>query len=659
MMKTKIAVIDSIEVPVEDERNLLELIRKAHIELPTFCYHSDISVYGACRMCMVEVEGRGLVPACSTPAQEGMIVHTNTKQIRDMRKMIVELLLANHDQNCTTCPKSGDCQLQKIARQLGVTKVRFKQTQTFPNMDHSSDAILRDPKKCVLCGDCVRVCREIQSVGVLDFAGRGAEAIVTPCFDKGIGEVECVGCGQCVKVCPVGALTPKYQTSEVWDAIYDKSKTVVVQIAPAVRVALGEEFGFKSGTTVTGQIVAALKMMGFDRIYDTCFAADFTVIEEGNEFLDRYQKGEKLPQFTSCCPAWIKFAEQYYPDMLTNLSSCRSPQQMFGSLCKEQLTKELGITRKKLVVVSIMPCTAKKSEANREEFSKGGNKDVDYVLTTQELALMIKERGIEFDRLEPASFDMPFGFKSGAAVIFGASGGVSEAVLRYASHKLGGGTFKEFSQLRGNSGTKITEAVVGGVKLRLAIVSGLGNARRLIDKVRSGEETFDLIEVMACPGGCINGGGQPVGKGRQTIPTRAKGLYDNDKMLQVHSSQENPYLQKIYNEDLDRHKAHELLHTQYKNRKRITGEEIVLENRQNAVLNLDICFGTSCFIRGAQDLYTHLMKYVRSRGIADVTEFKVSFCSEQCDRGPVLKVNGRLIEHCTIEKAALEIEKII
>ena len=659
MVKTKTAVIDSIEVTIEDERNLLELIRKAHIELPTFCYHSDISVYGACRMCMVEVEGRGLVPACSTPADDGMIVHTNTRQIREMRKMIIELLLANHDLNCTTCPKSGDCQLQKIARQLGVTKVRFKQTQTFPKMDYSSEAILRDPKKCVLCGDCVRVCREIQSVGVLDFAGRGADAIVTPSFNKGIGEVECVGCGQCVKVCPVGALTPKYQTAEVWDAIYDTTKTVVVQIAPAVRVALGEEFGFETGTTVTGQIVSALKMMGFDHIYDTSFAADFTVIEEGDEFLARFEKGERLPQFTSCCPAWVKFAEQYYPDMLPNLSTCRSPQQMFGSLCKDKLTKQLGLAREDLVVVSIMPCTAKKSEAKREEFSQDGNKDVDFVLTTQELALMIKERGIDFSKLEPGSFDLPFGFKSGAGVIFGASGGVSEAVLRYASHKLGSGTFKEFKQLRGSSTVKVTETVVGGHTLRLAVVSGLGNARQLIDKIRRGEEHFDLIEVMACSGGCINGGGQPVNKDRQALLRRAKGLYDNDKMLQVHSSQENPYLKEIYKEELDRTKAHSLLHTHYKNRKRITGEEIVLASREDAVLNLNICFGTSCFIRGAQDLYTQLMEYVRNRGITDETELKVSFCTEQCDKGPVLTVNGRLIEHCTLDKAAEEIEKII
>lgn len=660
VLKFHRAIIDNIEVPIEGERNLLELIRKANIELPTFCYHSDISVYGACRMCMVEVEGRGIVPACSTPVCDGMVVSTNTKQIRNMRKMIVELMLANHDQNCTTCPKSGDCKLQKIACQLGVTKVRFKQTAKSMPKDISSDAILRDPGKCVQCGDCVRVCQEIQSVGVLDFAHRGAAAKVTPCFNKGIGEVECVNCGQCVKVCPVGALTPKYQVNEVWEAIHDKSKKVVVQIAPAVRVALGEYFGYKPGTTTTGQIVTALRMMGFDRIYDTCFSADLTVIEEGNEFLARFENKERLPQFTSCCPAWVKFAEQYYPDMLTNLSSCRSPQQMFGSLCKDVLTKEWDIPRESLVVVSIMPCTAKKFEANRTEFSENGNKDVDFVLTTQELSLMIKERGIRFERLEPGSFDMPFGFKTGAGVIFGSSGGVSEAVLRYAAEKVSRGSVTEFNQLRSDGELIIEEVVIGDIKLRLAVVSGLGKARALIDKIRRGEESFDLVEVMACSGGCVNGGGQPVSENRINVISRSKSLYDNDKMLQFHNAKDNPYLQKIYNEELNEKQAHHLLHTQYKNRKRISGEDFILSSLDgDKRLKLRICFGTSCFLRGAPELYSKLTEYVRSKGIGEDTEFKVSFCGEKCEKGPVLVVNDKTIERCTIEKAIQEIEKVL
>lgn len=660
MLRFQKAIIDNIEVPIERERNLLELIRKANIELPTFCYHSEISVYGACRMCMVEVEGRGIVPACSTPVCDGMVVSTNTKQIRNMRKMIVELMLANHDQNCAACPKSNDCKLQKIACQLGVTKVRFHQVKISMAKDLSSDAIIRDPGKCVQCGDCVRVCQEIQSVGVLDFAHRGAGAKVTPCFNKGIGEVECVNCGQCVKVCPVGALMPKYQINEVWEAIHDKNKKVAVQIAPAVRVALGEYFGYKPGTATTGQIVTALRMMGFDRVYDTCFTADLTVIEEGNEFLSRFEKKKSLPQFTSCCPAWVKFAEQYYPDMLSNLSSCRSPQQMFGSLSKDVLTKELSIARENLIVVSIMPCTAKKFEAKREEFTVDGNPDVDFVLTTQELALMIKERGIRFERLDPGSFDMPFGFKTGAGVIFGSSGGVSEAVLRYAAEKVCKGAATEFSQLRSDGDLIIEEIAIGEIKLRLAVVSGLGNARALIDKVRSGEAHFDLIEVMACSGGCVNGGGQPVSETRTAVLSRSKSLYDNDKMLQFHNAEDNPYLQKIYNEGLNDTQAHKLLHTHYKNRKRISGEDFVLSNLDgDKKLKIRICFGTSCFLRGAPGIYTKLTEYVRAKGIEDETEFKISFCGEKCEKGPVLVINDKLIERCTAELAIKEIEEVL
>lgn len=657
-MKNKTVIIDNVEVQIGNERNLLELCRKAGIELPTFCYHSEISIYGACRMCMVEVEGRGIVPACSTKAEGGMVVHTNTKQIREMRKMIIELMLASHDQSCTTCAKSGDCRLQSIAKQLGVTKVRFKQVNEIKPVDYSSDAILRDPSKCVLCGDCVRVCKEIQSVGALDFAYRGAKAQVGTSFNKGIGEVECVNCGQCVKVCPVGALTPKYQINSVWDAIHDEKKVVVAQIAPAVRVALGEYFGKKPGALTIGHIIAALKRMGFDYVYDTCFGADLTVIEEGKEFLARKAKGENLPLFTSCCPAWIKFAEQYYPDFLPHLSTCRSPQQMFGSLCKDLIPKQRGISREDLVVVSIMPCTAKKFEANRDEFKVNGNPDVDFVITTNELATMIKESGIDFDMLEVGSFDMPYGFSTGASVIFGASGGVSEAVLRFAAETLEKGSSQEFKQFRGEDGIKTSEITIGDTTLKLAVVSGLSNARKLLDKIRSGEADYDLVEVMACNGGCVNGGGQPVTTSRTAVRERSKGLYNNDKMLQFHVSSENPYLQQLYAETLDEHKAHEILHTEYENRKRISVKDFVLgEADGNKELFLEICFGTSCFLRGAQALFKELTEYIRENGLEEKTEFKASFCSESCSKGPVLKVNGKMIEHCTFDKAKAAIEK--
>jgi len=659
-MKNQTVIIDRLAVPIEGETNLLELCRKSGIELPTFCYHSEISVYGACRMCMVEVEGRGILPACSTKPEDGMVVQTNTKKIRNMRRMIIELMLASHESECTICPKSGDCRLQAIAKQLGVKEVRFKQMNRVEPTDYSSLSVLRNQSKCILCGDCVRVCEEIQSVGALGFAYRGIKAQVGTCFHQGLGNVECVGCGQCIKVCPVGALTPKYQINEVVEAIYDKSKTVVVQIAPAVRVAIGEHFGKEPGTLTIGHIITALRRMGFDKVYDTCFGADFTVVEEGKEFLERRKNGENLPMFTSCCPAWVKFAEQYYPDFISHLSTCKSPQQMFGSLCKDLLTKELGIPRENLVVVSIMPCTAKKFEANRDEFKTNGNPDIDFVITSEELALMIKESGIEFSRLEPGSFDMPFGFSTGGAVIFGSSGGVSEAVLRFAADTLEKGSAKEYKQLRGEDGVKTTEITLGNITITLAVVSGLANARRLIDRIRKGEVHYDLIEVMACSGGCVNGGGQPITGDRTAVAKRAKGLYDNDKMMQFHISSENPYLQQIYAKSLPHEKAHELLHTGYENRRRITTEDFMLgESTAEKALSLEICFGTSCFLRGSQQLYKDVMGYLRENGLEEKTDFKANFCGKHCKKGPVMSVNGKMLEKCTFDTAKTEIEKAL
>ncbi|MCL2110805.1 MAG: [FeFe] hydrogenase, group A [Clostridiales bacterium] len=570
-MSNTIVIVDKIPVPIEGEKNLLEVIRKAGIELPTFCYHSEISVYGACRMCMVEVEGRGILAACSTAAEDGMVVHTNTKQVHALRKMIIELMLASHDQTCTVCPKSGSCRLQTVAQQLGVKETRFKTTELDSRLDVTGTGVVRRPDKCILCGDCVRVCSELQSIGVLDFAYRGAQARVVTSFDKDMGEVDCVSCGQCIKACPVGALTIKTNVTDVWEEIYDPEKIVVAQVAPAVRVSLGEYFGEKPGVSNMGKIATALRLLGFDRVYDTCFAADFTVVEEGKEFLERYEKGERLPLFTSCCPAWVKFVEQYYPEMLLdNLSTAKSPMQMFGSLCKEQLSKELGLPREKIVVVGILPCTAKKFEAAREEFRVNGNPDVDHVLTTEELARMIKAQGIDFVNLEFGSLDMPLSFSTGGAIIFGSSGGLCEAVLRFAADTLeGGGKHREFKQFRGSDGIKIGEIEIGGKTLRLGVVSGLANARKLIEKIKNGEERFDLVEVMACSGGCVNGGGQPINYGRDVNKERAQGLFDNDRRRQLHVSSENPFVQKIYSEGLDEKKAHKLLHTKYKNRRRV------------------------------------------------------------------------------------------
>ena len=529
--------IDKTVIPIEGEKNILEVVRKAGIDLPTFCYHSELSVNGACRLCMVEVAGRGLMWACSTPPEPGMIIQTTTQEIREMRKIIVELLLASHEQACPTCAKSASCQLQALARKLGVKSVRYKPKQRKMPLDMSSDSLMRDPNKCVLCGDCVRICAEVQSVGAIDFAYRGAQSAVVPCFGRELGKVECVNCGQCARVCPTGAIVPKPEVEDVWRVLDDTQYVVVAQVAPAVRVALGELFGLDPGTAVTGQMVAALRKLGFDRVFDTSFTADLTVIEETHEFLERFKKGERLPQFTSCCPAWVKFMEQYYPELLPNLSSCRSPQQMFGSLCKEMLSAELGVKKEKIIVVSIMPCTAKKSEARRPEFEHDGLRDVDYVLTTQELAQMIDEAGMPFNNFEPDSFDMPFGFKTGAGIIFGNSGGVSEAVLRLAVEKITGARPQqcEILQVRGNAEVRELELKVGDKNLRLAIVSGLGNARNILEKVKSGEAAYDLIEVMACPGGCIGGAGQPVTCDLAVRQARTEGLYTAETVMQFNT----------------------------------------------------------------------------------------------------------------------------
>ena len=428
--------IDHLTIPIDGERNILDIARKAGIDIPTFCYHSDLSIYGACRLCLVEVEGRGIVASCSTPPEAGLKIHTHTEEIRQMRRISLELLLANHEQTCPTCSKSAGCELQRLTRRLGVEKVRFKPTHKLQPIDTSSPSLVRDPNKCILCGDCVRACDEIQGIGAIDFSGRGAGSCVVPAFGKDLANVECVNCGLCATVCPTGALTPKSEIDAVWRDLENPQKTVVAQIAPAVRVALGETFGMEPGSVEIGRMVAALKALGFAQVYDTSFAADMTVIEEATEFIGRKQAGKLLPQFTSCCPAWVKFAEQFCPDLIGNLSSCRSPQQMFGSLAKQILPEQLELEGKELIVVSIMPCTAKKFEAKLPKFRDNSHPHIDHVLTTQELAHMIEEAGLRFRDLEPQSLDLPLGFKTGAGVIFGTSGGVTEAVLRYAVEKI-------------------------------------------------------------------------------------------------------------------------------------------------------------------------------------------------------------------------------
>ncbi len=664
MNAERYVTIDNKEVAIEDERNLLELVRKARIELPTFCYHSELSVYGACRLCMVEIEGLGLMPACSTPPTNGMHVKTNTEEIRKMRKIIVELLLANHSQSCPTCQKSSSCQLQALARRLGITTIRFKHQLKEVQPDDSSPSLIRDPNKCVLCGDCVRICSEIQSVGAIDFAYRGAHTVVTPSFGKDLDKVECINCGQCARVCPTGALMPKSEIEQVWKAIHDPEKLVVAQVAPAVRVAIGELFGLEPGVTTTGQIAAALRAIGFDQIFDTSFTADLTVIEESNEFIKRLQKNENIPQFTSCCPAWVKFVEQYYPEYVNNLSTCRSPQQMFGALAKELLADDLGVKPENVVVVSIMPCTAKKFEAKRPEFGQDGIKDVDNVLTTQELGRMIEEAGINFRELDPESFNLPFGFKTGAGVIFGNSGGVSEAALRYITEKLTGERRDnyEFTAVRGDDGMREATLAVGTKDVSLAVVSGLGNARKLLEKIKSGEAHYDFVEVMACPGGCIGGAGQPVYSDPVIRRKRTKGIYENDRMLELHKSQENPYVTELYATylgEVGSEKAHLHLHTGYRNRKRITDENMTLSVGDDKGFEVNVCFGTGCFLKGSQKLLREVLDHIRSNGLHSSVKVGASFCFETCDRGPVVRIGDEIIEQCTLDKAREAISRMV
>jgi NADH-quinone oxidoreductase subunit G len=599
----------------------------------------------------------GVQASCSVTPSPGLVVRTNTKTVREIRKIAVELLLANHDMNCPTCPKSRDCKLQDIARRLGIDKVRYKPLHAPKPIDDSSHALLRDPNKCVLCGDCVRACHELEGVGAIDFAYRGASSAVLPAFGKDLDAVECVSCGQCATVCPTGALSVRSEIDTVWAALDDPAKTVVVQMAPAVRVGLAEYFGIDAGSAVTGKAVAALKTFGFDQVYDTSFTADMTVLEEAEEFLGRFARKERLPQFTSCCPAWVTFAEQYFPELLDNLSSCRSPQQMFGSLARRVLPAMLDIAEEDLVIVSLMPCSAKKAEAKQDKLQSGGRPDVDHVITTAELGRMIEQAGIDFATLEPGSFDMPFGYKTGAGVIFGASGGVTEAVLRYAVEKVSGAPLAEvdFHAVRGEDGLREAEVKVGDVTLKLAVVHGLANARRVAERVAAGEADYHLIEVMACPGGCIAGAGQPVAKRPEARRARAKALYDEDKLTPFHTAQDNAELARIYAVhlgDVGGHAAHALLHTDYQHRQRMTsGGLAVLGSAPEEALKVSVCVGTTCFLNGSQEILRGLMNFVRDEGLTGRVDLRATFCFERCMGAPNVQVGDEVLGKCTLDQA--------
>ncbi len=566
--------INGQPVSVPAGSTVLEAARAAGIEIPTLCYLKDVSQTGSCRMCLVEIKGgRALQAACVYPVAEGIEVQTNTPTVREARKAVLELMLSNHDRKCLTCPRNRNCELQALSDELGVSDIPYEGERNEYSIDEISPSIVRDNNKCVLCRRCVNVCKHVQTVGVIDTMERGFKTKVGCAFEASLGDVDCVNCGQCIAVCPVGALREKDSIQDVWKALAS-DKHVVVQTAPAVRAAIGEEFGLPMGECTTGKMVAALRRLGFDKVFDTDFGADLTIMEEGTELIHRMQNGGVLPMITSCSPGWVKFCEHNFPDFIPNLSSCKSPHEMFGAVIKSYYAEKAGIDPKNIYTVSVMPCTAKKFEAQRDELAATGTPDVDAVLTTRELAQMIKQSGIQFAKLPDEVFDSPFGDEAtGAGVIFGATGGVMEAALRTVADVLTGQSVEhvDYEAVRGLEGVKIASVQVGDKTIRAAVAHGLGNARKLLNSVRAGETQVDFIEIMACPGGCVTGGGQPIVSSRVKMDVnvsaeRAKAIYAEDKGLKLRKSHENPYIQKLYDEYLGKpgdHKAHELLHTHY------------------------------------------------------------------------------------------------
>ena len=564
-MSADFIYIDGAPVAIEGEKNMLQIIRKTGVKLPTFCYHTDLSIYGACRMCMVEDEKGNLFTACSTPPKAGMRIKTNTARLRKYRKNILELLLANHCRDCTTCVNNRACKLQDLAVRFNIDGVRFPNRAEDNRVTNSSSCITFDSGKCILCGDCVRTCHEVQNVGAIDFAYRGSKMLISTAFGRPLSETPCVGCGQCAVACPTGAIMPRSDIKRVWDAISDENTKTVVQVAPAVRVALGNLAGIEDGRDVSPLIFAALRKMGFDEVYDTSFGADITVIEESREFQERLKDGKKLPIITSCCPGWIQYCEKKHPELLDNVSTCRSPMEMFASVIKEERREE----GKKLFSVAIMPCTAKKFEAERKEFrDRSGEPYVDAVVTTEELTHMFREAGILLNEIEGESVDHPYDYSSGAGVIFGVTGGVTEAVLRNVISDKSRSSLLSIAAVgeRGNDGIKVFDLTTeDGVALRLGVASGLMNAEKLLKRQKDGEK-FDIIEIMACPGGCVAGGGQPFVHS-EIRKERGKGLYDADRMMSIRHSELNPSVESLYKRLLDE-KGHELLHVHYRKKKK-------------------------------------------------------------------------------------------
>ena len=574
MSKMVKLTIDGREIEIEEGKTILEAARKVNIDIPTLCFLKDINEVGECRMCVVEVEGRrGFATSCIQKVEEGMVVHTNTPKVIEARRLVLDLILSNHERECLTCTRNGTCELQKLAQEFNLDEIEYKGERTQHEIDDLSPSIVRDFNKCVLCRRCVATCKKVQGVGAIDCAGRGFTSCVSTAGNNSLANVNCTLCGQCIESCPVGALKEKDSTKEVWRKLKDEDAYVVVQTAPAVRVALGEEFGMEIGTNVTGKMVTALKKMGFDKVFDTNTGADFTIMEEGTEFIQRIQNEGTLPMITSCSPGWVRYCELNYPDLIPHLSTCKSPHQMFGALIKSYYAEKFEIDPSKIFVVSVMPCIAKKYERTRENMQGAGYDDVDAVLTTRELARMIKQAHIDFTTLEDSTFDDPMGEATGAAAIFGTTGGVMEAALRTVADKLTGQDLKEidYKEARGEKGIKKATLNIAGKEVKIVVASGLANARKIMDEIQSGKADYQFVEIMACPGGCVMGGGQPIrtSKERAEIDIRAKranALYTIDEKSTLRKSHENPVIQKIYKEYLEEpgsHKAHELLHTSY------------------------------------------------------------------------------------------------
>jgi NADP-reducing hydrogenase subunit HndD len=569
-MDTVRVTIDGREVDAPKGSTILEAARLAGVEIPTLCYHPDLDVKGMCRVCVVEVVGaRTLQAACTQPISDGMVVLTSSPMARQARKMNVELLLSNHPQDCLNCIRNQNCELQTLTEKLGIRNQRFTpRTRSKQGIDSSTPALIRDPEKCILCRRCVAVCEKVQGVSALSPINRGIDTIVAPVAGRDLSDIACALCGQCIHVCPVGAIYENDQTAKVWAALADPNKHVVVQTAPAIRVAIGEEMGLEPGAIVTGKLVAALRRLGFDKVFDTDFAADLTIMEEGHELLERLNNSGTLPMITSCSPGWIKYIEHFYPNLLAHLSTCKSPQQMFGTLAKTYYPEKAGIDPKDVYVVSIMPCTAKKFECERDEMTDSGYPDVDVVLTTRELGRMLREAGINFETLDEDQFDAPLGISTGAAVIFGATGGVMEAALRTVYEVV---TNKElatldFNDVRGMEGVKEAEVDLDGTKVKVAVAHGLGNARKVLDLINEGKADYHFVEVMCCPGGCIGGGGQPIPTNTEIRQKRIEAIYKADAGMPIRKSHENPAIKALYEEFLEKplgEKSHHLLHTHY------------------------------------------------------------------------------------------------